>query len=486
MASDFEMVIGLEVHVQMRTKSKLFCGCSTKFGVDPNANTCPVCLGMPGVLPNLNRLAVEYGIRTGRALNCRINEKSIFARKNYFYPDLPKGYQISQYEEPLCEDGYIEIDVPNGDGKATRKRIGIQRLHLEEDAGKSMHENAAGGRASLIDLNRAGVPLMEIVTNPDLRDPEEAVEYLKELRSIVRYLGVSDGNMQEGSLRCDANVSVRPRGQKEFGTRAEVKNINSFKFVSQAIRYEARRQEAIVRDGGKVVQETRLFDAVEGVTRSMRSKEEAHDYRYFPEPDLRPLIVQSNWVERVAGELPELPLARRDRFREQYGHTGEEAATLTSDRALADYFEEVAGKSGDPRGATNWIKNELLRELHDRDLTIEHSPVSTDHLSEMLGLISEGTISGKIAKEVFSEMLDTSKSPGEIVEEKNLVQIADESSLRPVCEEIVRANPKQVEQFKSGKTNIIGFFVGQVMKKTRGKANPKMVNRILQDLLKKA
>ncbi|MEW6776729.1 MAG: Asp-tRNA(Asn)/Glu-tRNA(Gln) amidotransferase subunit GatB, partial [Bdellovibrionota bacterium] len=481
MATEFEAVIGLEVHVQMSTKSKLFCGCSTKFGAEPNANTCPICLALPGVLPKINRTAVDFAIRTAIATNCRVNLKSRFARKNYFYPDLPKAYQISQYEQPLAEHGHIDVEVPVEGGEPVRKRVRLTRIHMEEDAGKSLHENAEGGNASLIDLNRAGVPLMEVVSEPDIRSPAEASEYMRTLREIVRYLGVSDGNMQEGSLRCDANVSIRPKGSDKYGTRVEIKNINSFKFVERAIIYEIRRQEALVLDGGKVVQETRLFDSDQGVTRSMRSKEEAHDYRYFPEPDLLPLEVSEEWIEKCRGELPELPIARRERFRKDYGHSFEEASTLTADRQLADYFEAVAKKSGDARAATNWIKNELLRELNVQGKSIEESPVSVDAMGELLGLLAKGTISGKIAKDVFAEMYQTGKKPEEIVKSKGLVQIADEGSIRPVCEEVVKANPGQAEQYRSGKTALLGFFVGQVMKKTQGKANPQLVNQILQE-----
>lgn len=483
MATDYEMVIGLEVHVQMATDSKLFCSCSTRFGADPNDNTCPVCLGMPGVLPVVNKKAVEYAVRTALALGCKVNPVSVFARKNYFYPDLPSGYQISQYDQPLAEHGHLEIDVPDGNGGTYKKRVGITRLHMENDAGKSLHENAEGGDASLIDLNRAGVGLMEIVSEPDLRSPQEASEYLRVLRSIVRYLGVSDGNMQEGSLRCDANVSLRPRGSEKYGTRAEIKNINSFKFVERAIIYEASRQEAVLNDGGKIVQETRLFDSETGVTRSMRSKEEAHDYRYFPDPDLLPLAVEPAWIGEIKSSLPELPLAKRERFRKDYGHSEEEALTLTADRPLADYFEEVAKQSGDARLATNWIKNELLRELNNDDRAIENSPISAAHMVELIKLLADGTISGKIAKDVFAEMYSSARGANEIVKEKNLVQIADEGSIRPACEEVIKANAAQVEQYRSGKSAVLGFFVGQVMKKTGGKANPKMVNQILRELL---
>jgi len=480
---DFEMVIGLEVHVQLLTQSKLFCGCSTKFGEPPNHNTCPICLAMPGVLPKLNRRAVEFAIRTALATGCTVNLRSRFARKNYFYPDLPKGYQISQYEEPLAEHGHLDVETPGPGGAAVRKRVGIIRIHMEEDAGKSLHENAEGGQASLIDLNRAGVPLMEIVSAPDLRSAEEATEYLKSLRNIVRCLGVSDGNMQEGSFRCDANVSIRPRGSEKFGTRAELKNINSFKFVERAIAYEARRQEALILDGGKVKQETRLFDPDEGVSRPMRSKEEAHDYRYFPEPDLLPLEVSNAWIDEIRRTLPELPVARRERFLKDYGHSQEEASTLTADRALADYFEAVAKKSGDPRSATNWIKNELLRELNAQGKSIEQSPISAEALCGLLELLSKGTISGKIAKDVFAEMYATGKAAQAIVQEKNLVQIADTGAIRSLCEEVVAANPKQAGEFKAGKQAVLGFLVGQVMKRSQGKANPQMVNDLLREIL---
>ncbi|MCB0219234.1 MAG: Asp-tRNA(Asn)/Glu-tRNA(Gln) amidotransferase subunit GatB [Chrysiogenetes bacterium] len=483
MSTDFEMVIGLEVHVQLQTKSKLFCGCSTSFGSEPNANTCPVCLGMPGVLPVLNRTAVDYAIRAGLALNCQIRNYSVFSRKNYFYPDLPFGYQISQFDLPVCEHGHIDLEVPTGEGEFAEKHIGITRIHMEIDAGKSLHDSAGDGNASLIDLNRAGVPLIEIVTEPDFRTPAETTEYLRTLRSIIRYLGISDGNMQEGSMRCDANVSVRPRGSDKLGTRAEIKNVNSFKFIEKAILYEASRQEALIRDGKEVVQETRLFDSNAGVTRSMRSKEEAHDYRYFPEPDLMPLQISDKWISDVRESLPELPVAKRERFLKEYGHTQEEAGVLSGDRALAEYFEDVAKHSGDARGSTNWIKNELMRELSNEGHSIEESPISAKDMAGLLALIKDGTISGKIAKDVFAEMYKTSKAPDVIVEEKGLKQIADDSSIRPICEEIVAANPGQVEQYRGGKQALFGFFVGQVMKQTKGKANPKMVNEILKELL---
>jgi aspartyl-tRNA(Asn)/glutamyl-tRNA(Gln) amidotransferase subunit B len=470
----YEAVIGLEVHAQMLTDSKVFCGCSTKFGSGPNTQTCEICIGMPGVLPVLNKKALEFAIRTGLATNCTISSYSRFARKNYFYPDLPKGYQISQYEHPICEHGFIEIVA---DGEV--RRIGITRIHMEEDAGKNIHEG--GGNYSFVDLNRAGVPLMEIVSEPDIRSPKEASEYMKKLRSILRYLGVCDGNMEEGSLRCDANVSVRPVGQVEFGTRAEVKNINSFRFVEKAVEYEIKRQIKVIEEGGKIIQETRLWDSGKGITESMRSKEEAHDYRYFPEPDLVPIAADRSWVELIKAGLPELPDARRGRFVAEYGIPQYDADLLTSERSIAEWFEDAVKAGGQPKAVSNWMMGDLMRLLNEENKFIEECPLRPAQLAEMLDLLDKGTISGKIAKTVFEEMYRSGKNAEEIVREKGLVQISDESEIEKAVDEIIAKSPKEAERFRAGDEKLLGFFVGQVMKATKGKANPKMLN----DLLKK-
>jgi aspartyl-tRNA(Asn)/glutamyl-tRNA(Gln) amidotransferase subunit B len=472
----YEPVIGLEVHAQLKTASKIFCGCSTKFGQGPNSQTCQVCIGMPGVLPVLNKTAMDYIIKTGLAVHSEIAPYSRFARKNYFYPDLPKGYQISQYELPVCKGGYVDVVV---DGNV--KRVGLTRIHLEEDAGKNLHEGIEG--ASHVDLNRTGVPLMEIVSEPDIRSAEEAAEYMRKLRAILRYIEVCDGNMEEGSLRCDANVSVRPVGQAEFGTRAELKNMNSFKNVQKAIEYEIKRQVAVIEDGGKVVQETRLWDANQGITLSMRGKEEAHDYRYFPEPDLVPVEVSKEWLEAVRATMPELPDAKRERFVSQYGIPDYDAMVLTESRALADYYEVVAKLSGEPKLASNWIMGDVLRKLKEDGTEPEQCPLSPERLAGMIKLIGTGTISGKIAKTVFEEIYSSKKSAEEVVSEKGLVQISDEASIARVIDEVMAANPANVEQYRAGKVALLGFFVGQVMKKTSGKANPGMVNELLKKKL---
>jgi len=470
----YEAVIGLEVHAQMLTDTKIFCGCSTKFGSEPNSQTCQICIGMPGVLPVLNKKALAFAIRTGLATNCTIASYSRFARKNYFYPDLPKGYQISQYEHPICEHGHIEIIV---DGAV--KQIGITRIHMEEDAGKNIHEG--GGNYSFVDLNRTGVPLMEIVSEPDMRTPAEAVEYMKKLRAIVRYLGVCDGNMEQGSLRCDANVSVRPEGQKEFGTRAEIKNINSFRFVEKAIEYEIKRQIKVIEDGGKVIQETRLWDSNKGITESMRSKEEAHDYRYFPEPDLVPITVDQSTIDEIRAGLPELPDAKRKRFASDFGLPQLDADLLTSEKAVAEWFEEAVKAGGQPKAVSNWMMGELMRLLNEENSSIENCLLRPEQLAGMLVLIDKGTISGKIAKTVFSEMYKTGKDAEAIVKEKGLVQISDESSIEKAVDELIAKHPSEVERFRAGEEKLLGFFVGQVMKAMKGKANPQMLN----DLLKK-
>lgn len=476
----YEAVIGLEVHAQMLTDSKIFCGCSTKFGSEPNTQTCPVCIGMPGVLPVLNKKTLEFTIKTGLATNCKISSYSRFARKNYFYPDLPKGYQISQYELPICEHGFIEIVVDT-----EIKRIGITRIHMEEDAGKNIHESPSGGAGnySFVDLNRAGVPLMEIVSEPDLRTPKEAAEYMKKLRAIMRYLGVCDGNMEQGSLRCDANVSIRPVGQKEYGTRAEVKNINSFKFVEKALEYEIKRQIKVIEEGRKVIQETRLWDSNKGITESMRGKEEAHDYRYFPEPDLVPITVEQKWIDEIKASLPELPDAKRKRFVSEYGLPEYDADLLTSEKTLAEWFEEAVKSGGQPKAVANWMMGELMRLLNEDGLSMENCPMEPKQLADMLKLIDNGTISGKIAKTVFEEMYKTCKDAETIVKEKGLVQISDSSEIEKAVDEVISKNPKEVERFKAGDEKLLGFFVGQIMKLTKGKANPQIVNEIVKKKL---
>jgi aspartyl-tRNA(Asn)/glutamyl-tRNA(Gln) amidotransferase subunit B len=469
----YETVIGLEIHSQLLTDTKIFCGCSTQFGSGPNTQTCPVCTGMPGVLPVLNRKVVEFVIKTGLAVDCTIAEYSRFARKNYFYPDLPKGYQISQYELPICEHGHVDITV-----KGEQRRVGITRIHMEEDAGKNIHGSEAG--YSFVDLNRTGVPLMEIVTEPDIRTPAEAAEFMRTLRSIVRYLGVSDGNMEQGSLRCDANVSLRPEGTKELGTKAEIKNLNSFRFVEKALEYEIKRQMKVLTDGGVIVQETRLFDSDKGTTHSMRSKEEAHDYRYFPDPDLVPLVVDKAWVDAIREEMPELPLRKKERFMKDHGLPEHHASLLAEERPVAEWFEEVVKLGADPKGAANWVINELLRMLSDDKIAIDGTRVTPKHLADMLTLIDKGTISGKIAKKVFNTMYKTGKDPNTIVEEEGLVQISDSSELEAIVDNVLASNPDEVERFKGGDQKLMGFFVGQIMKETKGKANPKLVNEIIR------
>lgn len=472
----YEAVIGLEVHAQLLTKSKIFCGCSTKFGAQANTQTCPVCLGLPGVLPVLNKEAVDFAIMMALATHSSITSLCRFARKNYFYPDLPKGYQISQYEQPLARGGYIEIDV-NG----AVKRVGLTRIHMEEDAGKSIHEGCED--SSLLDFNRTGVPLLEIVSEPDIRLPEEAVEYLKRLRELLRYLEICDGNMEEGSFRCDANVSVRHRGESVFGTKTEVKNMNSFRFVQRAIEYEISRQIEIIESGGKVVQETRLWDSNRGVTVSMRTKEEAHDYRYFPEPDLVPLQVSVEWQEDIKKRLPELPDEKRERFIREYEIPEYDAGVLTSSKALADFFEECVKEYRKPKAISNWIMGDLLRELKLSGVDIEESPLKPYQLSGMIKMIDEGVISGKIAKTVFEEMYRTGKDPEIIVKEKGLVQIMDEEEILKYVEQVITENPKEVEAYRAGKDKLLGFFVGQVMKLSGGKANPGVVNEMLKKRL---
>jgi aspartyl-tRNA(Asn)/glutamyl-tRNA(Gln) amidotransferase subunit B len=478
----YEVVIGLEVHAQMLTETKIFCRCSTKFGSEPNTQTCPVCIGMPGVLPVLNKKALEFTIKSGLAMGCNISSYSRFARKNYFYPDLPKGYQISQYELPICEHGSVEIIV---DGEI--KKIGITRIHMEEDAGKNIHESAppkaGGGNYSFVDLNRAGVPLMEIVSEPDIRSPREAVEYMKKLRAILQYLGVCDGNMEQGSLRCDANVSVRPVEQKEFGVRTEIKNLNSFRFVEKALVYEIERQKKILDERGKIVQETRLWNSERGITESMRTKEEAHDYRYFPEPDLVPITVDQRWIDDIKKSLPELPDTKRKRFVSEYGLPEYDADLLTAERHLADWYEEAVRLGGQPKAVANWIMGELMRLLKEDDKSIEECPLKPKQLAGMFKLIDRGTISGKIAKTVFEEMYKTGKDAEFIVKEKGLIQISDVGEIEKIVDDVIAKNPKEVARFRAGEERLLGFFVGHVMKLTKGKANPQMVNDLLRKKL---
>ncbi|MFH7325905.1 Asp-tRNA(Asn)/Glu-tRNA(Gln) amidotransferase subunit GatB [Desulfurivibrio sp. C05AmB] len=474
---EFETVIGLEVHAQLKTRSKIFCGCSTEFGRPPNSNTCPVCLGLPGVLPVLNRRVVEFAIKLALATDCRINHKNIFARKNYFYPDLPKGYQISQFDLPIAEHGRIEIEVEDW-----RRTIGITRIHMEEDAGKLIHDEREP--LSYVDLNRTGVPLLEIVSEPDLRSPAEAAAYLRKLHAIVRYLDICDGNMQEGSFRCDANISLRPKGQAEFGTRTELKNMNSFRNVQKALEYEERRQRDLLLDGEEVIQATLLWDADQGVSLPMRSKEEAHDYRYFPDPDLVPVMVDEAWISQVRAGLPELPLARKNRFISELGLPPDDAEVLTSSRELADYFEQALAAYPAAKKLGNWIMTELLRALKGEEgIDIGACPVTPTGLARLLTMVDEGLISGKIAKTVFEEMMLSGADPDTVVKEKNLVQVSDEGELVAIVRAIIAAHPDQAEQFRAGKTKVLGFFVGQLMKETKGKANPQMANELFSQEL---
>lgn len=474
--SKYETVIGLEVHVELHTNSKIFCGCSTEFGAPANTHTCPICLGHPGVLPVLNRQAVDYAMKAAMALNCTIGDRSKFDRKNYFYPDSPKAYQISQYDQPIGEHGWIDIEV-NGE----TKRIGITRLHLEEDAGKLTHID--GGYASLVDFNRVGTPLVEIVSEPELSSPEEARAYLEKIRAIMQYCEVSDVKMEEGSLRCDANISLRPYGQKEFGTRAELKNMNSFRGVQKGMEYEEFRQAEILDDGEVVVQETRRWDEGQGKTISMRGKEQAHDYRYFPDPDLVTLHIDEAWKQRIRASIPELPDARKERYASQYGLPSYDASVITASKPLADFFEESLKYTSDAKAVSNWIMGDLLGYLNSSNLELSGVKVSGQGLGEMIGLIEKGTISNKIAKTVFKEMLESGKLPQQIVEEQGLVQISDEGAILSIVEQVVAANPQSIEDYNAGKQKAIGFLVGQVMKESKGKANPALVNKLLVDVL---
>jgi aspartyl-tRNA(Asn)/glutamyl-tRNA(Gln) amidotransferase subunit B len=472
----FEPVIGLEVHVQLLTATKIFCSCSTRFGAAPNTNVCPVCLGMPGALPVLNKKAAEFATLAAMAFSCRINETSIFARKNYFYPDLPKGYQISQYDKPLAEFGCIEVPAEGG-----KKKIGITRVHLEEDAGKSLHEGFADSdEKTAIDLNRTGVPLIEIVSEPDIATPDEAYEYLTRLKEIILYTGVSDCNMEEGSLRCDANVSIRPRGRKELGTKTEIKNVNSFRFIRDALEYEIERQIEVVESGGKITQETRLYNANEGKTYGMRSKEQAHDYRYFPEPDLLPLVVDEKWKAEIARALPELPEARRARMVKDYGITEYDAQVLTFSKSLADQFEQAAKAATNSKRVANLVQGELLGRLKAKGIDIEQSPISMRGVAASADLVESGTISGKMLKELYDLCFERGKDFSTVYDEEGRPrQSTDTSALERIIDEVLAASPKQLEQYRAGKKTMLGFFVGQVMKASKGQANPQLVNELL-------
>lgn len=476
----YEAVIGLEIHCELKTKTKIFCGCATGFGAEQNTHVCPVCLGLPGVLPTVNKRVVEFGIKAGLATNCTINKYSKFDRKNYYYPDLPKNWQTSQYDLPIAEHGWVDIDV---DGE--KKRIRLTRIHMEEDAGKLVHSGTTikDSATSNVDYNRTGVPLLEIVSEPDLRSAEEARAYMEKIKAIMEYIDVSNCRMEEGNLRADINVSLRPAGTKELGTRTEMKNINSFKNLEDAINYEIERQQEVLEDGGHVVQETRTFDPARGITLSMRSKENAHDYRYMPEPDLPPIVTSEETIEKYRSELPELPDARRARLEKEYGLSDYDAGIITSSRAMAEYFDAVVATGADPKLAANWIMGDLAKNLNEDGIDITKSPVSAERLGKMIGLIMKDTISGKIAKKVFKEMWTNEDAPEKIVKDKGLVQITDTGAIEAAVDAAIAANPKAVAEYKGGKKKAIGALVGQVMKATRGKANPQMVNKMLAEKL---
>ncbi len=477
----YEPVIGLEVHVQLGTKTKIFCSCPVEFGAPPNSNVCPVCLGLPGALPVLSRQSVELAIGGAVALGCKVNSFSRFARKNYFYPDLPKGYQISQYDQPLAEHGYLDILPASG-----KKRIGVTRVHMEDDAGKSLHEGFRDSdRFTYVDLNRSGTPLIEIVSEPDMRSPDEAYSYLTEIKQVLEYIGVSDCDMEKGQLRCDANVSVRLRGAETFGTKAEVKNLNSFRYLKMALEYEIERQVELLESGGKVIQETRLYNVELGKTIGMRSKEQAHDYRYFPEPDLVPLRVSEHWLNEVKHKLPELPAARRDRFVREYGLREYDAQVLTLTRETGDYFEEAAKTGGDGRTTANWVVGDLMGLLKTAGKAIEESPVSARNLGELVALVTKGELSGKLAKDILPRMFETGDAAGVIMQREGLKQISDTGALETIVDEVLAANPKQVQQYKGGKTAVIGFLVGQAMKASRGQANPAALNELMKKRLER-
>ncbi|MEA3223116.1 MAG: Asp-tRNA(Asn)/Glu-tRNA(Gln) amidotransferase subunit GatB [Thermodesulfobacteriota bacterium] len=473
---EYDVIIGLEVHAQLLTETKIFCSCPTTFGDEPNTNTCPVCIGMPGILPVLNKKIVDFGIKLGIATHCKIAKTNIFARKNYFYPDLPKGYQITQYESPLCEHGFLDIDTTGGS-----KRIGITRIHMEEDAGKLIHD--LKGHRSFIDFNRAGVPLLEIVSEPDMRSTDEADTYLRELRQLLVYLEICDGNMEQGSFRCDANISVRPKGSTFFGVRTELKNMNSFRNVHRALSYEIKRHIDVLRSGREVTQQTMLWGETANATRSMRTKEESHDYRYFPEPDLVPVMVDNAWIGKIRKTLPEMPRERRKRFEEGYGLPGYDADILTQSRDVADYFEDCVSLLDSPKEISNWIMTEVLRVLKGGTADIKALKVTPRMLTSMIRLIDGGAISGKMAKDVFNEMAETGKSSEEIVKDSGLKQISDEGHLKNLAKTILEDHKKEVGSYKKGKTQLIGFFVGQLMKATKGKANPELTNKIIKEIL---
>jgi len=474
MHEKYEGVIGLEVHAQLLTNSKIFCNCSAKFGNEPNTNICPICLGHPGVLPVLNKKVVEFTVLMGLATNCIINERSIFARKNYFYPDLPKGYQISQYEEPACEHGFIEITLPN----AISKKIRITRIHMEEDAGKSIHES---GLSTSVDLNRCGVPLIEIVSDPDMRSSDEAYLYLSRIKQILQYLGICDGNMEEGSLRCDANISIRLRGENNMGTKTEVKNMNSFRNVERAINFEIKRQMELLEDGGRIIQETLLWDADKNKAYSMRSKEEAHDYRYLPEPDLFPIFVDNKWKNELTALLPELPNLRKNRFINSFKLPEYDAEILTQSKDIADYYEKVIAVTDDYKSASNWVMGDVLKIIKEKKIDIKDFSIAAGNLAELINIINDNTVSGKIAKEIFPEMFKENKKPLEIVKSKNLLQITDKAAIAVVVDNVLSNFPNELEEFLNGREKVFGFFIGKIMQETNGKANPKIVNELLRE-----